>query len=441
MSSIRLRLLKWLAGPVVAVNLLAALLAYLLAWAPAQLAFDESLLESARNLARDPLAASGSQPRTDGADLTWVALRGAGGILLAGPPDLPRPAPGAIQDARMRGEAVRVTTMASTTPQTAGMTRAVEVTVARTVRQRQQARLAMLRALVLLEILFGLAVVGLVWFSVTNSLAPLARLRASLNRRDSAHLAPLDEEGMGSELQPVAAAFNALLERIAEAARTQRELQANMAHQLRTPLAGMKLQLEWLAGRHRDDAETGDAVARLLLANERLIRETNQLLSLARAEPSHFERARLEPLDLARLTGEAVQSFVDGAHARGIDLGFALAPAPMRGDRHLLRDLLDNLVDNALRYTPPGGSVTVRCGAGDAGKHGAWLQVEDDGPGIPPAERSRVFQRFVRLDAGATGSGLGLAIVRDIARLHGARVELGEGEGGRGARFTVRFPP
>jgi two-component system sensor histidine kinase TctE len=437
MSSIRLRLLKWLAGPVVAVNLLAALLAYLLAWTPAQLAFDESLMESARNLARDPLAPGGAQPRADGADLTWVAVRGPGGALLAGAPDLPRPAPGAIQDARMRGEAVRVTTLASASqePGTAGP---VEVTVARTVRQRQQARLAMLRALVLLEVLFGLAVVGLVWFSVTNSLAPLTRLRASLDRRDSANLDPLDEDGMGPELQPVAAAFNALLERIAGAARTQRELQANMAHQLRTPLAGMKLQLEWLAGRHRADLETGDAVARLLLANERLIRETNQLLSLARAEPSHFERARLEPLDLARLTGEAVQAFVDGAHARGIDLGFALAPAPVRGDRHLLRDLLDNLVDNALRYTPADGSVTVRCG-GDGG--GAWLQVEDNGPGIPPAERSRVFQRFVRLDPGATGSGLGLAIVRDIARLHGARVELSEGEGGRGARFTVRFPP
>jgi two-component system sensor histidine kinase TctE len=441
MSSIRLRLLKWLAGPVVAVNLLAALLAYLLAWTPAQLAFDESLMESARNLARDPLAAVGPQPRTDGADLTWVAVRAPGGALLAGAPDLPRPAPGAIQDARMRGEAVRVTTLASTTPAGAGMTRAVEVTVARTVRQRQQARLAMLRALVLLEILFGLAVAGLVWFSVTNSLAPLARLRASLDRRDSVNLEPLDEDGMGPELQPVAAAFNALLERIAEAARTQRELQANMAHQLRTPLAGMKLQLEWLAGRHRMDAETGDAVARLLLANERLIRETNQLLSLARAEPSHFERARLEPLDLARLTGEAVQSFVDQARARGIDLGFDLAPAALAGDRHLLRDLLDNLVDNALRYTPPDGSVTVRCGADSGNGSGAWLQVEDNGPGIPPAERSRVFQRFVRLDPGATGSGLGLAIVRDIARLHGARVELSEGEGGRGARFTVRFPP
>jgi two-component system sensor histidine kinase TctE len=217
-----------------------------------------------------------------------------------------------------------------------------------------------------------------------------------------------------------------------------------VAHQLRTPLAGARLQLEWLAERHRDDSDTAAAVARLLATNERLTRETNQLLALARAEPSQPGRARFAPLDLARLVGDGVQSFVERAAARDIDLGFALAPATVDGDPFLLRDLLDNLVDNALRYTPPGGSVTVRCGAAAAGAPaaGALLEVEDDGPGIPPAERARVFERFVRLapDGGATGSGLGLAIVRDIARLHGARVELGDGAGGKGARFTVHFP-
>jgi two-component system sensor histidine kinase TctE len=295
----------------------------------------------------------------------------------------------------------------------------------------------MLRALVLLEVLFSLALGGLVWLSVTNGLAPLSRLRASLDRRDSVNLDPLPEPDLVSELQPVAGAFNALLGRIAEGTRAQREFQANIAHQLRTPLAGMKLQLEWLAGRHRGDAETADAVTRLLQANERLIRETNQLLALARAEPSHYERARLEALDLAQLVESAVQAYVDQAVTRDIDLGFALVPAPAQGDRFLLRDLVDNLVDNALRYTPPGASVTVRTGV-DA--QGALLEVEDSGPGIPPEQRTRVFQRFVRLEPGTTGSGLGLAIVKDIAQLHGARVELGEGEGGRGARFTVRFP-
>jgi len=435
-SSIRLRLLAWLAGPIVFVNLAAAALAYLLAWAPAGLAFDAALQEAARAAARDPLAATHPALRAGGGELTWVAVR-AGGRVLAGAPGLPPAlAEGAVGDALLDGEPVRHTSVRAVADG-----QPVVLTLARTVRQRHQVRAAMLRGLVLLESVCSLALVGLIWVSVTNGLAPLARLRASLDRRDSVNLAPLPEQDMGHELQPVAAAFNALLERIAEASRAQREFQANVAHQLRTPLAGARLQLEWLAERHRDDSDTAAAVARLLATNERLTRETNQLLALARAEPSQPGRARFAPLDLARLVGDGVQSFVERAAARGIDLGFALAPATVDGDVYLLRDLLDNLVDNALRYTPPGGSVTVRCGGAPAAG-GAVLEVEDDGPGIPPAERARVFERFVRLapDGGATGSGLGLAIVRDIARLHGARVELGEGAAGTGARFTVHFP-
>jgi len=434
-SSIRLRLLAWLAGPIVLVNLAAAALAYLLAWAPAGLAFDTALQEAARAAARDPLAGTHPALRADGGELTWVAVR-AGGRVLAGAPGLPSALPeGVVGDALLDGEPVRHTSVRMVADGQPAV-----LTLARTVRQRHQVRAAMLRGLVLLESVCSLALVGLIWVSVTNGLAPLARLRASLDRRDSVNLAPLPEQDMGHELQPVAAAFNALLERIAEASRAQREFQANVAHQLRTPLAGARLQLEWLAERHRDDSDTAAAVARLLATNERLTRETNQLLALARAEPSQPGRARFAPLDLARLVGDGVQSFVERAAARDIDLGFALAPATVDGDVFLLRDLLDNLVDNALRYTPPGGSVTVRCAAAAAG--GALLEVEDDGPGIPPAERARVFERFVRLapDGGATGSGLGLAIVRDIARLHGARVELGDGAGGKGARFTVHFP-
>jgi two-component system sensor histidine kinase TctE len=433
-SSIRLRLLAWLAGPIVFVNLAAAALAYLLAWAPAGLAFDAALQEAARAAAHDPLAVAHPARRGDGGELTWVAVR-AGNRLLAGTPGLPPALPeGAVGDALLAGEPVRHTSVRVVADGGPAV-----LTLARTVRQRRQVRAAMLRGLVLLESVCSLALVGLIWMSVTNGLAPLARLRASLDRRDSVNLAPLPEQDTGHELQPVAAAFNALLERIAEATRAQREFQANVAHQLRTPLAGARLQLEWLAERHRDDSDTAAAVARLLDTNERLTRETNQLLALARAEPSQPGRARLAPLDLARLVGDGVQSFVERAAARDIDLGFALAPATVDGDVYLLRDLLDNLVDNALRYTPPGGSVTVRCGVATGG---AVLEVEDDGPGIPPAQRARVFERFVRLapEGGATGSGLGLAIVRDIARLHGARVELGEGAAGKGARFTIHFP-
>ncbi|HBF49251.1 MAG TPA: sensor histidine kinase, partial [Massilia sp.] len=249
---------------------------------------------------------------------------------------------------------------------------------------------------------------------------------------------PLDDAGMPRELAPVVDAFNALLGRIEAGARAQDEFRANVAHQLRTPLAGLQLQLEWLAARHATDPDSARSLGLMLQANARMIRQTNQLLSLERAEPNRFARSRLLPVDLAELVAESIQHFVESAAAKDIDLGFELEAAPLQGDRFLLRDLVDNLVDNALRYTPTGGRVTVACGAG--GEGGSFLRVEDNGPGIPPHLRTRVFERFVRLDEQTTGSGLGLAIVRDIANLHGADLVLGEPEAGSGAVFTVHFP-
>jgi two-component system sensor histidine kinase TctE len=436
MTSIRVRLLKWLVGPILTVNLGAAALTYLLAWTPAQLAFDEGLRHDAAALAARVRGggahALASNPADDGAgEASWAALHDAGGQLLAGAARLDPPQRPGLFDARLNGEAVRVAVA-----QVPG-TRGLHVSLARTTRARQQVRAAIVRSLVLLEVLFSLALVGLVWFSVGNGLAPLARLRARLDARGSADLAPLDDAHMPRELVPVVGAFNALLGRIDAGARAQDDFRANVAHQLRTPLAGLRLQLEWLAARHAGDPETRRSVELMLQANERMIRQTNQLLSLERAEPNRFARARLAPLDLSDLVAESIQGFVEQAASRDIDLGFELAPAQVEGDRFLLRDLVDNLVDNALRYTPRGGRVTVGCGAAPHG--GSVLRVEDNGPGIPAHLREQVFERFVRLDEGTHGSGLGLAIVRDIASLHGAELALREAEGG-GAVFTVAFP-
>jgi two-component system sensor histidine kinase TctE len=436
MTSIRVRLLKWLVGPILVVNLGAAALTYLLAWTPAQLAFDEGLRADAAALAArvrtSGAPALASSPADNGAgESSWAALHDLHGRLLAGAPRLPVPLRAGLVDARLDGEPVRVAVAEVAGPQ--GM----RVSLARTTRARQQVRAAIVRSLVLLEVLFSLALVGLVWFSVGNGLAPLARLRARLDARGSADLAPLDDAGMPRELVPVVGAFNALLGRIDAGARAQDEFRANVAHQLRTPLAGLRLQLEWLAARHAGDPDTRRSVELMLGANERMIRQTNQLLSLERAEPNRFARARLAPLDLAQLVADSIQGFVEQAASRDIDLGFELAPAPVEGDRFLLRDLVDNLVDNALRYTPRGGRVTVSCGGLEEG--GSILRVEDDGPGIPAHLREQVFERFVRLDEGTHGSGLGLAIVRDIASLHGAQLTLADAEGG-GAVFTVAFP-
>jgi two-component system sensor histidine kinase TctE len=435
MSSIRLRLLKWLVGPVVIINLAGASLTYLLAWAPAQVAFDQGLADAAAALAAR--AGAGAAPPQahagETADGAWYVVRDAGGRVLAGAPDFPPlAAPGGqAVDATMRGEPVRMVVRRLGTG-----ANAPAIGVARSVRPLRQARSATLRSLALIEGVFTLALVGLVWLSVTNGLLPLARMRADLAGRDGDDLAPVAADGVPYELAPVVGAFNELLDKVQSGARARHDFLADMAHQLRTPLAGIKLQLEWLAARHAD-LETAASIGLMRLANERMIRQTNQLLALARATPGAAAKMRLERLDLARLVQDSVQYFVVEADKKGLDIGFDLAQAPVAGDAFLLRDLVDNLVDNAIRYTPAGGSVTVRC-AREGGD--ALLMVEDSGPGIPFEKRSLVFNRFVRLDDKAPGSGLGLAVVRDIALAHRAAIELGDMPGGPGIRFTVRFP-
>ncbi len=442
MTSIRLRLLKWLIGPILLVNLAGASLTYLLAWTPAQLAFDQAIGDAASALAARLVAGPGGAVldlpkqaeqllRADELDAVYFVVRRADGTLVAGDPDFPRlGGAGAIADAAMRGEPVRV---AQRSARLGADT--LQVAVAKTVRKRLQIRSAIVNAMVPLVALLSLVLVGLVWFSVSNGLAPLARMRANLNQRDGADLTPVDAD-VPYELAPVVSAFNGLLGKVEAGARAQHDFLADVAHQLRTPLAGIKLQLEWLAARHGADPDSAHSIRLMLLSNARMIRQTNQLLSLARAEPSRFEKKRLETLDLALLVQDSIQHFVEEAAKQGIDLGFELAPALIAGDRFLLRDLLDNLVDNALRYTPAGGSVTVSC-LRDGGQ--GLLVVEDSGPGIPPASRELVFSRYVRLDDKTHGSGLGLAIVRDIASAHGAQVAIDERAGG-GALFSIRFP-
>jgi two-component system sensor histidine kinase TctE len=437
MSSIRLRLLKWLVGPIVVINLAGASLTYLLAWAPAQVAFDQGLADAAAALAAriDPGAVSTRAQAHAGetADGAWYVVRDAAGNVLAGAPDFPPLAPaGQAVDATMRGEPVRMVAR-----QLATGGNAAAIGVARSVRPLRQARSATLRSLALIEGVFTLALVGLVWLSVTNGLLPLARMRANLAGRDGDDLAPVAADDVPYELAPVVGAFNELLDKVQAGARARHDFLADMAHQLRTPLAGIKLQLEWLAARHGADQETAASIGLMRLANERMIRQTNQLLALARATPGAAAKARVEALDLARLVQDSVQYFVVEAYKKGLDIGFDLAPAQVAGDAFLLRDLVDNLVDNAIRYTPAGGSVTVRSAREGSD---ALLVVEDSGPGIPPDKRGLVFNRFVRLDDKSPGSGLGLAVVRDIALAHRAAIELDDMPGGPGIRFTVRFP-
>jgi two-component system sensor histidine kinase TctE len=456
MPSIRLHLLKWLIGPILLINLAGGVLTYMLAWLPAQIAFDQSLSDATGALGARLAAQDGAWHidlppqaeqvlRNDDTDAVYFIVRDSAGRALAGDAEFPalrnpaKPAAPLAYDGELRGEAVRIATR-----RVDGAAGPAYVGVAKTLRKRTQIRQAIFRALVLLDGLFMLACVGLIWFSVTNGLRPLERMRSALNARGAGQLAPIEPAGVPYELEAVVQAFNGLLARVSEGAQAQQDFLANVAHQLRTPLAGLQTQLEWLGDRHAEP-DTAHSIRLMRLSTERMVRQTNQLLALARAEPSHFEQTRLEPLRLDELVAETIQHFVEQAARKAIDLGFELAPAEVMGDRFLLRDLIDNLIDNAIRYTPDGGVVTVRCrGLGDAigtvAGRGGVLEVEDSGPGIAPALRAAVFQRYVRLDHKTSGNGLGLAIVRDIAAAHAARIAIDSAPDGRGALFSVYFP-
>jgi two-component system sensor histidine kinase TctE len=451
MRSIRHALLKRLLLPLLALNLVVAVSTYWLAWAPTQRAFDEALADAAWSILpyidmRDGrvtvnLSRQAEQIlRLDHFDAIYFVVRNAHGDAIEGDADFPPlQKPAAINephayDGTMRGAAVRIVTLA-----TLAGTEPVTIGVAETLWKRVSLRSGPgFISLLLIDALAAAVSVLIAWAAVRRGLSPLKAMRRDLDARGRHDLAPLAAGGLPEELQPVAHATNRLLERVRLAAQGQQDFLANAAHQLRTPLAGLKTQLEWLEQRHAADIDTARSAEMMMSAVERMIRQTNQLLALARAEPSQFQKARLYPLQLDKLVEESIQHFVQEAVKKGIDLGFELQPATIAGDRFLLRDLIDNLIDNAIRYCPPHGRVTVSCGAV---ADGALLSVEDSGPGIPAAERERIFSRFYRLNDKIGGSGLGLAIVRDIALDHGAELDFASGANGKGTVFSVRFPP
>jgi len=223
---------------------------------------------------------------------------------------------------------------------------------------------------------------------------------------------------------------------VAHAAQNQQRFLANAAHQLRTPLAGLQTHTEIALSKPLPDAARAQ-IEQVHRATIRTARLANQLLALARAEPG--AHAASAPVKLNGLIEGEADGWLRQALAREVDLGFEVEPASVQGDAFLLREAVSNLVHNAIEYSPPGARVTVRAGRRNGG--GAFVEVEDDGPGIPAPERERVLERFYRVPGTpGTGSGLGLAIVRDIATGHGASIELGEGAGGRGLRVALTFP-
>ena len=280
---------------------------------------------------------------------------------------------------------------------------------------------------------FGL----LVWFGVGRGLAPLARMNEELGRRAPDFLEPVDDSGAPDEVRPLVGSLNRLLGRVGAALEQERRFTADAAHELRTPLAALKTQAQVAQGAG-EAAGRQHALDQVISGCDRAAHLVEQLLTLARLDPQRAGQ-RHAPVDLRELAVQVLAELAPIALAKNIEIGLAEGPAAqVSGDALMLAVLLRNLVDNAIRYTPPGGEVSVAVERTD---REVELSVTDDGPGIPAEERDKVGQRFYRiLGSGESGSGLGLSIVLRIAELHRAGVTLGEGRGGRGLRVDVRFP-
>jgi len=300
------------------------------------------------------------------------------------------------------------------------------------IREQRAAAFALRTLLPFLLAMPALAVA--LWLAVGRALRPLEELGARVRAREPGDLAPLAEQGLPAEVQPLVASLNDLLQRLASVLQHERAFIADAAHELRTPLTALRLQAQALG--HAADSERTAALGQLLAGVQRASRLVEQLLAMARQEPGAAPARGRVALDA--LAREAVAELVPLADARQVDLGLSDAAAvAVTGDEAALRVLVRNLVDNAVRYTPAGGRVDVAV-VDDA--HGVQLLVTDTGPGIPQAERERVFDRFYRPPGTeGVGSGLGLAIVRAVAQAHGAEVRLEDGPGARGLRVAVRF--
>lgn len=312
--------------------------------------------------------------------------------------------------------------------------------------RQQWLRLVWLRAVLpnlLVLLLAGLAVN----WAVRRALRPLIELKEAVERRSPNDLSALDIASSPDEVRPLVESLNRLFSLVNAQAENQRRFVADAAHQLRTPLAALQVQVEvWAQNMPVAQAESAppaikigaDQILRLRQATRRTSQLANQLLALSRVDARSVQIEPFQRVDLKHLCEVLMESYLDAAMHRGIDLGLDVRPVHANGLEWLLRELITNLLDNALKYTPRGGHVTLRCGLQVQPAGVPFLEVEDDGPGLAPEERSRVLERFYRVPGSVgEGSGLGLAIADEIARVHHSSLQISEGTGGRGLRVSL----
>ncbi len=321
-----------------------------------------------------------------------------------------------------------------------------QVRVAETLGKRDAARRASVTLTVTLGVGFTLLFALAIWLATHAALRPLLSVNEQLAQRSLDDLRPLRRGKVPVEFRPLVDAVDQLLQRVAGDAARQRHFIADAAHQLRTPLTALRTEAE-LALLEAHPPAVHATLLRLHRSAQRVARVADQLLALARSEASSHDPKGPELVDLKSIAQDAAQDWVPRALERGADLGFQLDTAPVRGRRHLLGELLANLIHNALEYGTGDAArparITVRTGLqiDGTGEARSLLEVEDNGPGIDATRREQVFERFYRLPGSSgTGSGLGLAIVRDIAQSHGATVSLLDVDDGPGLRVRVLFP-
>ena len=464
-------ILDWMLAPLLFVWPISIAVTHYFAVTVANFPYDQSLREQVMAISRQiklvdgkpQINLSGSARallHSDEIDSVYFHVLARNGKLIAGDPELPAlkavESPDAVEpgevyyrDDDFKGQDLRVAFM-YLGEEDSPRDRWLLVEVGETLEKRSQLSNKIIASVILPQfVIIPLAVI-LVWFGLSQGLRPLTRLRERIETRREADLSPIAAGRVPEELQPLTDAFNSMLARMQHNMDAQRRFISDAAHQMRTPLTGLKMQAQ-LAMREEDPVQLRYALQNIASSVDRASRLVNQMLAMARAEASEHSEKPLVPVDLDQLLHETVETWVARALDRRIDLGYEPAgPMHILGNTFLLREMINNLLDNALRYTPDEGCVTAR-----VVEHGDFvlLEIEDSGIGISEEEAHKVFDRFYRVDGtGIEGSGLGLAIVREIAGLHRAAASLrphapsDQGEHPRGsiARVvfpTYRFPP
>ena len=452
--SLRLRLLLWLLIPLTLFVAISASLSYRSARQTADLIQDHALLASAQVIAGAILWQDGvphvSVPPaalellvSPEQDQVYYQVITDHEKLLAGRPDFPEilrfpvSAP-AFRSIEYHGEALRVVS-AVRTLYDSGQLRKVAILVGQTTRSHDQMLAGLWRPALHRQIAMLLLAIALVVIGLTIELRPLMNLKDQLALRDATSLSPIKPGQLQLELRPIVEALNQTIQRLNAQVAAQKRFITDAAHQLRTPLTLIDSQIQF-ARRLDDETRRGEVLQALQESSRNMTDLTNKLLLLSQAEAANTTAFLRHPVDLIALAATVLEEIVDLAQRKNIDLGFDtdIAQAWAMGNEALFSAMLMNLVDNAIRYTPANGKVTVTLALNDG-----WidLSVSDDGPGIPAEVRDRVFERFFRNAApGQEGTGLGLAIVKEIVLAAQGTVTLGSGERQRGLTVTVRLP-